>query len=1070
MPIPAKTTSNVRIPPSKRIAPFLILQYRVTMAFPPVSSPRFFKKSVLFSAVFTLLPCFPGCAESESFELFVAPDGSDTATGTKSAPFATLVRARDEIRKLKQENSGTDFTIWLRGGIYHISETLVLGKEDSAAPGHRITWRNYPNERPVLSGGLPITDWQPAADLPGNIWMADLPTSRRNLTLYRGEKRLPRARGKGFVPLRQYDTWKGPHTDTIEFPAGALKNYEDLQHAEIVARTSAAWAIQILPLREVDEEKRVARTHPGSYSLGRIRHRPTPPDAMWIENVLQELDEPGEWVVHSDEGKLYYWPIDSEKPEHLIVPTVSEIIRVEGEIDYEGSQDLPVRGLDFKGLTFLHGDRMEVPEDINGTGLQHGWDYFDYPNAMLRFRGAEDCSVDDCRFAAAGDNGIRLDLHAQNIVIKNSLFEHLGGAAAVFAGYGLGTKDTNKENVFTGNHVHHVGEIKWDRPALFIWQSGSNRIAHNLFHNVPYIGISVSCRADFEGQGESWRSRRDAEITGDIRLRGRIFRSYEGWKLREKFWHGKDNLVENNEFFSVMEIMGDGNAIYVSGTGGGNVIRRNYIHNVWSSNMDAAIRCDDDQHETLIEENIIFNNASGGNGITIKGRNDVINNFLVNIHQAPGQRHYGLLSYATFMPDGSTIERNIFYSPDADWIRPVLTGQGRILKGTSAVVQVSEPIDLRNSQVRNNLFWSPALPAVRSLIEGSGGSGWKSGWIARALSGTASLDPLVNLRYQTAGYANTGKEEGNDGGGALRQRGHWALLARAFSDENISDSVLWISFLINRSDVNSSYSDRTGVFLALPENSGKSGIYIGTQGKQFGIGTSSGIVDLGKVDGNHPDETHLVIARIDLTENSVAAWFNPIGMTSIEALGEPHVFNTNPDFRNIEKTLEIRMEGKDTSARMHFDAFRIAHGTSSEESFSAVATGVATENVTLIFEDFDLEDPEAKTPPWASDYLSIAHASGYEEGSRIADPMFVDVDQGDFRFRPGSPAPEMGIVSIDRDTMGIDYTAWTEHLAGSSRSAAEASLREAQDLGRQMLEKRQQETTEEGMRDLNYIP
>ncbi|MEI8207491.1 MAG: right-handed parallel beta-helix repeat-containing protein, partial [Kiritimatiellales bacterium] len=442
---------------------------------------------------------------------YVAPDGSDGAAGTAKAPFATLLRARDAVRALKQSQTN-DFDVIIRGGRYPFSKTLVFGLEDSAVECQTITYKAAAGEQPVLSGGTVLSGWQ-RTELPGNIWVADFPSTGKNiLTLYCGETRLPRARGKGFTPSKKYDfkNVSGPVTDTIEFPPGALKNYADLKHAEMVVRTSAAWAMNILPLVSVDEVSGIAKTAPCNYSLGRMWGTPETPDDMWVENVLAELDAPGEWVAHPDEAKIYYWPLNDQQPVDVIFPAVTEIIRVEGRTDYGGPVDTPVKGLHFEGLTFMHADRMLTPDQIGGRGLQHGWDYFDSPNAMLRFRGAENCSIKNCRFTAGGDNGIRLDLHAQKITIENSLFDHLGGAAAVFAGYGLGTKDANKNNAFINNHVYRVCELKKDRPALMIWQSGGNRIANNLIHDVPYTAVSVSCRAATTGSGEAWKSRRDS--------------------------------------------------------------------------------------------------------------------------------------------------------------------------------------------------------------------------------------------------------------------------------------------------------------------------------------------------------------------------------------------------------------------------------------------------------------------------------------------------------------------------------------------------------------------------------
>lgn len=792
---------------------------------------------------------------------------------------------------------------------------------------------------------------------------------------------------------------------------------------------------------------------------------------MWVENVLDELDSPGQWVVHPDQGQLYYWPLDDTEPQDVIVPRVTELIRVEGRIDHDGPEDIPVRGLHFEGLTFMHGDRQRMPDDPHGWSLQHAWDYYDTDNAMLRFRGAEDCSVRDSHFLAAGDNGIRLDLHAQNIIIERNLFHHLGGAAAVFAGYGLGLKDVNHNNRFEHNHVHTVGEIKWDRPAVFIWQSGRNRIRGNLLHDVPYIGFSISCRAAAEGTGEGWRHRREHEMD-ETRLRylGRSWRGYEGWILRERYWHGRDNLLEGNEMFSVMQRMGDGNAIYVSGTAGGNIVRENFIHSNWSPHMGSAIRCDDDQFDTLIERNIIAHSAGYGHAINIKGRNDIINNFVMDLRPAPGVRHSGLISFATYLPDGSRVKRNILHSPCPDSVRPVHAGRGRILTGTRQVVQREIPIDLSRSDLRDNLFWSPDPPSFIPLIPFTdGGAGWQSPWSAGVVAGPLTVDTELNLETPALGYRYTGKPAGN-GGGVLRHRGQWVLLERELAETAISECALWVSFLSRWSPARGQ-ADRSGVFLPLHGTEG--GIYIGTRRDEFGIGTSSGFLNLASQSGHEAGQTHLIVARIDPVSHRIEAWFDPPDVRSIEALGAPHVADESRAFTAIGPQIEFRLEqSQGAQGSMLLDAVRLAWGGTDEEAFEAIITGEAAAGLSFVFDNFDLSPDAPAQPRWAEDYLIQAHAAGFETGSRIADPMWTDPAAGDFSFLPGSPAPEMGIQPLDAGKMGLDRSNWPAGLAGRSVEVSNAARQtaRAEEIAFHEGNQRDREEVQEEEIDVRYTP
>ena len=594
-------------------------------------------------------------------DFYVSPQGSDSGPGTLEKPFASLARARDVVREQKQRRPNKDYVVQLRGGVHRFTETLVFALQDSAADGRTITYEAYPGETPVLSAGAPITGWKRE----GKLWVADLPAGVRNfVTLYDKSGRLQRARGAGFSPTRDYKNVNGLDTNTLAFPAGAIRNWPNLSDVEIFVRPNFGWLVNMLPLESVDEAAGLARTSvAATHQMIKVRWGPRDINAkgsVWVENALDVLDEPGEWALNTNTRKIYLWP-RTEKPEAIEASQLTELIRVEGKIDYDGPRDTPVRGITFRGLSFTRGDRFRWEKERLGWGLQHDWEMFDRPTALLRLRGSERISIENCRFFDSGGTGVRMDLHAQHNRVVDSVFERMGGAGILLAGYGPGTKDVNRHNEVLRNHIHHVGEILWHAPAVFVWQSGENRVGNNLVHDLHYSGIVVSGRIAWnrEGRGQCSKTIRWKEIDAVLGREAALGARPE-WRVREPFLHGRNNIVERNDIHHVMNTLWDGNGIYVSGTGKNNIVRENFVHDNLNYNMCEAIRCDGDQHETTLERNVIFRNAGTGSGIAINGVNHIINNFIVD--QRAGFAHRALISLQASPVDGSIIQRNVLFA------------------------------------------------------------------------------------------------------------------------------------------------------------------------------------------------------------------------------------------------------------------------------------------------------------------------------------------------------------------------------------------------------------------------
>ncbi|MFC1763029.1 right-handed parallel beta-helix repeat-containing protein [Planctomycetota bacterium] len=606
---------------------------------------------------------------AQSADFYVSPTGSDKNPGTLDKPLATLSKARDAVRELlpKQDR---DIVVMLRGGEYSLSKTTVFGLSDSGKAPHKVIYKNFPGEEPILTSGIKITGWKKLeADLPGlpdnakgEIWIADVPENlKRFCTLYDGDQTLPRALSAVFKPTKKFTDWRGDEPEdrrNLSFPKGVLKNWPNLEDVEIVGVPIQNWTMVRLPLKSVNETTLIATTAIDSpYGLG-DQNKPGSfvNGCFWVENVPEALDEPGEWIFNSKTRKLYLWPKAGKPSDNIIAPLLKQFILVEGKIDLDGPADIPVKNIVFQGLSLTCGKRHSWVK--NYAHIQHSWESYDTANALIRFRGAEHCAVKECRFMNSGAGAVRLDLHCQNNTVENNLIEYIGGSGIVLCGYGPGTKNVSKYNTVFNNCIHHTGQQYWHSPGIIICQSEENLVKNNLIHHTPYNGLVLTGpRVISKASVEYARTFRWKELGGEKEFPETL-----------PYIHCRNNRVEYNEVHHTMLALGDGNGIYMSGTGTGNRIMRNYVHHVIGNkdtHVSTALRTDMHQRGTIINENIVYQCAKGG--VTLKDINQFENNIIACLllpDDPENVSHTNIEGYIRFRGGplvGATVKRNICY-------------------------------------------------------------------------------------------------------------------------------------------------------------------------------------------------------------------------------------------------------------------------------------------------------------------------------------------------------------------------------------------------------------------------
>jgi len=596
---------------------------------------------------------------------FVATDGSDAWSGRLPAPnsrgtdgpFATLQRARDAVRLLTAAQGGlaAPVTVMVRGGKYYPERTLDLSAADSGTDSAPITYTAYPGEMPVISGGRRITGWRPFR---GGIFKAEIPEAGGGAFTFRqlfadGQRQI-RARYPNLDPNAA--TWNGRWARS-KADETALESSEPYIVWDEPDAFPRVWAkptqgeIFLLPrqtmwgdsslirIKSVDRERKIIRLVHGmrSFDLSplyfpkKIHH---PEDCQFIvENILEELDQPGEWCLDTEEGVLYFWPPkDAIDEMEVVAPVVKCLVHMEG-----------VSNVGISGFVFTEtkgGEPSSHYPDVDGVGAmspQMGWEYC---GETIYLNRCEACRIENNRLLNVGGNGIYLRHHNQRNVIRHNEICHAGANGIVLAGgrHSIyqkcgGTTGTPHPvfNEITDNTIHHIGLVDTYAAGVFLGLSNWNRVAHNDIHDVPHHAINLGNSRYGRNYIEYNRICRAGMVSND--------------NAAINCWHEMPPDVEPP----------------------GHVIRYNLISDTGNTDkeglgycMTMGIYLDNWSSNCLVAGNIVVNTLPNGRGIGIlvKGHNNIVeNNVLIN----SGANHFWVCDHCCYDEFATVVSRNIFY-------------------------------------------------------------------------------------------------------------------------------------------------------------------------------------------------------------------------------------------------------------------------------------------------------------------------------------------------------------------------------------------------------------------------
>jgi len=210
----------------------------------------------------------------------------------------------------------------------------------------------------------------------------------------------------------------------------------------------------------------------------------------YIENVIEELDVPGEWFLDEEARKLYYYPNATQDISKLkfVAPNLSQIIAVHGE-----GENNPVRHLTFENLEFTetavtYMEAYEVPS---------GGDWSIHRGGALFVESAVDIVIQQNLFQQTGGNAVFFSNFVVNSTVKGNEFAFTGDSALAMVGStsmidAFTFNAQPKGNVVMYNHFHDLGVYGKQTSCVFQALSCGNRIESNACYNGPRAGFNFN--------------------------------------------------------------------------------------------------------------------------------------------------------------------------------------------------------------------------------------------------------------------------------------------------------------------------------------------------------------------------------------------------------------------------------------------------------------------------------------------------------------------------------------------------------------------------------------------------
>ncbi len=563
--------------------------------------------------------------ETVMAEYYVSNNGNDSNDGTKDRPFATIERARDEVRKINSDMTG-NIIVHIAEGTYILDDTLTFDERDSASNGFTVKYVG--NSDAVISGGQEIGSFT-LFDDEKNIYSAKVPDGFTFRQLYVDGVKMTRARSNtdfstridgasrfkadGTMIPEHLNYWGEDSLVPADYGEIYLKEneFQDFNNlTDVELHVLTAWVKNILRIKSADTKDGITtiriqdnenrlifnRLHP---NIDGYSHMSTYHFVYYIENAYELIDTDNEWYLDESTDTVYI-----KVPENTDMNTASVIApRLENLVTVKSHSSSKIQNLSFEGITFRY-TNWTVPSEKGLVDVQAGM-YANYcifktndmgvlrPSAAIYVAGTENFTMKNCTVENMGAAGIDLHYGTKNSVIQDNLIQNISGNG-IMVGKFVVDENTDihvvynpedESDICTGdrivnNRVMHIGTDYESSVGICAGYPRDILIANNEIAYGPYTGISV---------GFGWSNADNAM---------------------------KNNRILNNEIHHTSQILCDAGGIYTLSKQPGSEMSGNYIHDIvlpqWADYGTSGIYMDEQTDGYTVKYNVIENACGVG--------------------------------------------------------------------------------------------------------------------------------------------------------------------------------------------------------------------------------------------------------------------------------------------------------------------------------------------------------------------------------------------------------------------------------------------------------------------------